>query len=207
MSSPTEKRTAPSRLARTLKRSEGATRQKALALGSPSTHEPDTSEIPNLRRGPATCGALILSASASRTSVASNSATTVTPGTGSSATSTTTVSTAGVLGGFIALIFFRGFFAPRSSLALTECFLGICPGYGALRRSFPRRLGGLASFMARYRLCFSFSHCWPLLPLSHSCPLSWRDLNECRSIFGPSRKKASLLRPSQPPCRRCRAVC
>jgi hypothetical protein len=62
---------------------------------------------------------------ASRISVASNSVTTVTPATGSSITSTTTVSTTGVLGGFIALTFLRDFFAPRLSLALAKLFFGI----------------------------------------------------------------------------------
>ena len=83
--------------------------------------------------------------------------TTVTPGTGSSITSTT-VSIAAVLGGFIALTFYRAFFAPRLSLALAECFLGIAlatvrfagpfrvdlDGFRALRRAidFPFRTVG-----------------------------------------------------------------
>jgi hypothetical protein len=61
----------------------------------------------------------------SRTSVASISVTTVTPDAGSSITSTVRVSTAGLLGGFIDLLFFRAtFFAPTSlGLALAERFL------------------------------------------------------------------------------------
>jgi hypothetical protein len=62
-----------------------------------------------------------------RTSVALISVTTVTPGTGSSITSTVRVSTAGLLGGFIDLLFFRAtFFALTSlGLALAERFLGV----------------------------------------------------------------------------------
>jgi hypothetical protein len=59
--------------------------------------------------------------------------TTVTPGTGSSITSTVRVSTAGLLGGFIDLPFFRAtFFAPTSlGLALVERFLGV--GFATVR--------------------------------------------------------------------------
>ena len=115
-------------------------------------------------------------ASASRTSVASISV---------------TVSTTGVLGGFPALTFFRAFFAPPLRLALAGRFAWCCPRYGPFHRSFPRRLGGLASFAARYRLCFSFSYCWSLLPLSHYCPL-WRVSESMpRSILAePPRKQA-----------------
>jgi len=59
--------------------------------------------------------------------------TTVTPGTGFSITSTVRVSTAGLLGGFIDLPFFRAtFFAPTSlGLALAEGFLGV--GFATVR--------------------------------------------------------------------------
>jgi hypothetical protein len=82
---------------------------------------------------------------------------TVTPGTGSSITSTTTVSTTGVVSGFITRTFFRGFFAPRLSLAAerlrgvalaTVRFAGLfradLEGLRALRRAidFPFRVVG-----------------------------------------------------------------
>jgi hypothetical protein len=83
-------------------------------------------------------------APASRTSVASISVMTATPGIGSSITSTTTVSTTGVLGGdFTALALFRAFVAPRLRLALPGLFLRVA--FTAVRFAilFRARLEGL----------------------------------------------------------------
>jgi hypothetical protein len=64
-------------------------------------------------------------APAPRTSVASVSVTTATPGIGYSTTSTTTVSTTGVLGSFFPLTFFQAFSAPPLSLALAIRLHGV----------------------------------------------------------------------------------
>ena len=83
----------------------------------------------------------------SRTSVASNSVTTVTSGTGFSITSTMTVSTAGVVGGFTTFTLFCVFFAPRLNLALAKRFLGAA--LATVRfADLPRRLGGLTAALS-----------------------------------------------------------
>jgi hypothetical protein len=76
------------------------------------------------------CSGLVIG---SRTFVASNSVTTVMPGTGSSIALATTVSTARVVGGFIGLTFSRAIlFAPvRLGLALAKRLLGV--GFAAVR--------------------------------------------------------------------------
>jgi hypothetical protein len=64
-------------------------------------------------------------APASRTSAASISVTTATPGIGPSITSTTAVSTVGVLGGFTTFTLFRAFFATGLRFALAIPLRGV----------------------------------------------------------------------------------
>jgi hypothetical protein len=123
-------------------------------------------------------------APASRTSAASISVTTATPGIGSSITSTTAVSTVGVFGDLTALTLFRTFFAPPLSLALGKPFLGAAlatvrfaglfradlEGLRALRRviDFAFRTAGrffrlaiIAALLVKSMLRFSPGEYWP----------------------------------------------
>jgi len=132
-------------------------------LGCPSTHEPDTSEIPNLRRGPATCGALILSACVRlshlrRLEFRDNRY-----------TRDRLLGhidddrfNHGVLGDFLAFTFFRVAFAPRLSVALADGFRDVAFAPARFAGLFRVDLEGLrplrraTDFAFRFRTAGSF---------------------------------------------------
>jgi len=72
-----------------------------------------------------------------------------------------------MLGGRLCPHFFPRLLCPTLELSLGHTFPWACLRHCPLRQSFPRWLSGLAGFTARYRLSFSFSYCWSLLPFSH----------------------------------------
>jgi hypothetical protein len=90
---------------------------------------------------------------------------------------------------------------PRFELSPGRTFPWSCPRYLPLRRSCPRRLGGLAGRTARYRLSFPYRS--SLLPFSHNPDLlvSVRGRESHLSMTDPGRKpsKGQLFYASESP--------